>query len=599
MNHVEVGHQDLEFLDEQREAAGVCQPADCDVLPQGQCPYVGELTIYTPEPTSNVTISETADRQPTSSDVDFLKANPRWRSNGFVKDISQAGYQLYDTMTFETPGVLKKWAELVITTKPRRSEPISAPCEGLEIPKDMPLLLDVCPVDNIVTRTAVRDNKQNWCRGVEVSTTKAHGSKPLQCHKMIQDYKLCITRHVRSSKRTPYTYRSVDLSKTPELGFMHYELIANDFPVGEDLKNTLKIHSTQPSYLGAVCAIQDAQGLLVHRVFASNNKILEVILDMHTRIQVNTFTPRTFALHLMKTPFTETDAVGVLFVGEAAGEWNLGCPHGMIAISQRDKYILAHHVTKCLLRAQLLTLNTLGFTLGCIQPARIWKHKSEFRLDFIGCLVDTIFDLQNRKTASVTPDVKLGLVAIHNTLLQLGLETEIPRVLAQHLEKPDDGEWDGTVFSDMYRLLTGVSVEGHWFILGSCPRYEPFTLETTHTITEPYGPFHIQIHNQYTKWNKVILVHPTQYVEPTMAVMVDKTTTTPPVNREKPHPTRIRRHRTGNRGTVRRGTVHSGTVRDNNTHELSQNANVSSEPTDGELNSNHSVMSVSSVFYEI
>lgn len=584
---------DHEILEEQREAlvnqgnlTVDYQHMGCDVhIPQEQVPYIGELASYIsmPRPCCNVNDADVTDRQSTPSDKAFLKANSRWKSNGFLIKLVRASYQLYETMSFKTPGEFKTWAELIVTTKDPSPLPISSPCQGLEIPKSMPSQLNEVPPDNLVKRVADRDNKRNWSLGVEISECKAHASKPLQCPKMIYDYTLRVTRQIWSSKYTAHRYRAVDLSKTPELGFVHHELIANDFPVGEDLRDALKIHSTQPSYLGAVCTIQDAQGLLVHRVFAIT-KTLEVILDMHTRIQVNTFVPRTFALHLVKTPFTDTEAVGV-FVGEAVGEWHLGWSHGMLTMSQRDKYVLAYHVIKCLLKAQLLMLNTLGFTLGCIQPARIWKHESEFRLDFIGCLVDTIFNLQNR-IPDVIPDIKLGLVAIRNTLLQLGLEADVPRALSQYLEESDDREWGDSVFSQMYELLTGESVEGHWFILGSCPRYESFMLETTHTMTEPYGPFRVQIHNQHTKWNKVTLVHPIQHVPLPMAHMSDKATASTSVNTQKQHPTRVRK--VGNR---------RGHVCDNYT--LQPSRNVPSNPEDRDLTFDNAVMSVSSVYHQI
>lgn len=74
---------------------------------------------------------------------------------------------------------------------------------------------------------------------------------------------------------------------------------------------------------------------------------------------------------MMKTPFLRMSGVG-LFVGEAAGEWNLGGVNGMTMMTETEKFTFAYHVMRCLMRAQMLSLRVLGFTMKRIQPARIW-----------------------------------------------------------------------------------------------------------------------------------------------------------------------------------------------------------------------------------
>lgn len=114
------------------------------------------------------------------------------------------------------------------------------------------------------------------------------------------------------------------------------DLILSDFPTlaRADLRKTqLVINSNRTLYLGTVSTIQHMKGLLLHKLFTNNAQLLQYILAWHTALQVHPFVTRMFALQLMRTPFPHKSVVGI-FVGQAAGNWNLGCVCGMFALTE-------------------------------------------------------------------------------------------------------------------------------------------------------------------------------------------------------------------------------------------------------------------------
>jgi hypothetical protein len=300
------------------------------------------------------------------------------------------------------------------------------------------------------------------------------------------------------------------------------------------------VRSSDTLYLGAVCTIQNVTGLLVHRVFA-DGKLLQDILDMHTSLQVHPFVSRTFALHMMTVPFTDHSGVGV-FVGEAVGEWNLGCVNGTNIMTETEKFILAYYVLQCLLRVQILTLRVLGFTMKSIQPARIWRGSTGFRVDFIGCIVDTIYVWQNRDPMGGDTE---GLATIHRTMDQLGLLHFLPGNVKNILDEsyaslfhtegrqkgkrrdmpipvqrqfnPDTDNLLYTVYNLCAFTTEAMSVASTWETILGSGKYEDMDLHTVGANVQPYGPFYIQIHNQCFKWNNVTIVEPVLERVPALA----------------------------------------------------------------------------------
>lgn len=193
---------------------------------------------------------------------------------------------------------------------------------------------------------------------------------------------LIYNKQISNIEPTDRVYQTVDLSAPPcDKGFQHVQLTISEYPVltkGDDSK-LLMIKSEDTFYLGTVITTQDVDSLLLHKIFVDNVSLLENILDMHTSLQVHLFVPRTFALQMMKTAFVNTSGVG-MFIGEAAGDWNLGCANGMDTVTTNEKYTMTYHILKCLLRVQIISIRVLGFTMKRIQPARIWKWRDGFRV---------------------------------------------------------------------------------------------------------------------------------------------------------------------------------------------------------------------------
>lgn len=260
---------------------------------------------------------------------------------------------------------------------------------------------------------------------------------------------------------------------------------------------------------------QNISGLLSHRVYSEDTKIFYVILDMHTQLQIHPFVPRTFAMQLAKLPFFNKGAVAT-FVGECAGEWNLGSPNGLANMTESQRCTLGYHVAKCLIKAQILTMTILGFPLTSIHCARIWRHGDGFRLDFLACLIDQVTAKLEAETKTDKPKSRIrqgghgfvspvasGVAAIRKVLRDLGVDEFTPN-------------WDNiprqdvNAFHEMYRLLTGEAVLDLFSLLGERETYLPLTLIGRETKSEPFAPFNIQIHNQYFKWNTAVIVEPLQ-----------------------------------------------------------------------------------------
>lgn len=246
---------------------------------------------------------------------------------------------------------------------------------------------------------------------------------------------------------------------------------------------------------------------------------------MHTRLQIHPFVARTFAVHLMKMPFTDT-GVTAAFVGEHVGEWNLGGPAGLANMTDSQKCTLAYHVTTCLIKAQILTMRILGFPLLRLHPGRIWRDGAQFKVDLLACLLDHITSKLNsqvhaRKSAKEGFDSRIapvpgGVRAITDTLRTLDLDRFVPEWenLPDYHDDYEDDVTDGgiEVFYSMYEQLTQQDVRDVDILslLGECETYQPFTVPTANCHSAPFAPFHVQIHNQYVKWNKVIIVEPVQ-----------------------------------------------------------------------------------------
>ncbi|CAI5677939.1 unnamed protein product [Oreochromis niloticus] len=297
-----------------------------------------------------------------------------------------------------------------------------------------------------------------------------------------------------------------------------------EFPIGTRIDTILDIKSTQALYLGHVLTAQNITGLLIHMIFSQDVELLEIVLDMHTRLQIHSFVARTFALHLIKLPFTDT-GITAAFVGEHVGEWNLGGPDGLPNMTDSQKFTLAYHVTICLVKAQILTMSILGFPLLRLHPGKIWRDGARFKVDLLACLLDHITSKLNsqvhgRKNTkesfdSLIPPVSGGVRAITDTLRTLDLERFVPEWenLPDYDDYEDDDVPDGDIEAFfMYEQLTQQDVRdvGILSLLGECETCQPFTVPTANCHSAPFALFHVQIHNQYVKWNKDIIVEPVQ-----------------------------------------------------------------------------------------
>lgn len=466
-------------------------------------------------------------------DTPILERNKRWKTSGFkLTDVKDFGYKEYKKMTFFTCNTAPKNLLLKILTLPKDKRPVKDPqCGLIEPPRrggwTPPVDLDL-PVT--LERVDTGRSKFNWGIGVE-RVLRSHAEL---CNPGIPKHTE-IPRTVLNCKHEMQLYKAVDLSEPPENGFRHVQLIIGDFPtlMKKDVSNTLPvINSSETLYLGPVSTIQNVMGLLVHKIFANTDQVLQDILTLHTTLQVHPFVPRTFALHLMKIPFEHKSVVG-MFVGEAAGEWNLGNPFGMVVKNKMEKFTLAYHVLQCLLRVQILCLRVLGFALKCIQPARIWRWRSGFRTDFISCLADTVhmWHRDDPWWGGLA-----GLATIHKTMVQLGLFEYLPHPVQEYiltLAKPFGGaltrkdhvlerpyaqrliSLDPNELLPLYAVYNmckfaeqEISAKSDWDVVLGSERYEKFCLKSAALVFQPYGPFSIQIHHQYFKWNEAVIVEP-------------------------------------------------------------------------------------------
>lgn len=189
----------------------------------------------------------------------------------------------------------------------------------------------------------------------------------------------------------------------------------------------------------------------------------------------------------------------------------------MANMNNTQKCTLACHVAVCLIKAQILIMSIPGFPLLRLHAARIWRDGARFRLDLLACLLDHITaklssQVHGRKNTKASFDSPIGPVpggvhAITDTLRMLGLDQFAP-------EWDDLSDDDDTieVFYSMYEQLTQQDVRGvdMLSLLGDYETYQPFTVSTANCRSAPFGPFHVQIHNQYVKWNKVTIVKPVQ-----------------------------------------------------------------------------------------
>lgn len=351
----------------------------------------------------------------------------------------------------------------------------------------------------------------------------------------------------------------VNLSAHPDQGFKHTELLIDSLPClrRKDAQHLIGLYGRKTHYLGAVCTVQDVRGLILHRVQSDYGSLVK-LLDMHTRMQVHSFVPRTFALHCV-TMDNEDSSTGV-FVGESPGFLNLGCSQGsLVSSSYEDTVTLTYYVLRCLLRVQIVTLRVLGFTMKRLQPARIWRVDEGLRVDVLACLIDTLYVWEGNGSAWGALE---GLAAIWETISQLNLCSHVPNAVAEKLMyayasvfgvgrqttthntprtrgiyKPTKAkrpacasgiepgalsayrrEWNPTddeaLLHEVYNLCgfsdnpTG-SASPWEDVLGAGGQYESCSLPIDQGFAvQPYGPFYIQIQNQIIKWNRAIIVEP-------------------------------------------------------------------------------------------
>lgn len=458
-------------------------------------------------------------RVPTPTDYNLMTQYPKWRSNGVqynaLHDVYGEQYNPYHTLSFNTP-LLWKTYDPTVALKPISNAPQINPSADLE-PRCIHANRHSTDVVEGVCRTATNVSETNYKMGVEGSV-KFGRSFSLPSNFTYNT--LSVPSVTLDAKIGERTYYAVDLSKPPQRGFRHVHLIVNEFPLPNRPPGILEIVTSQALYLGHVLTVSNVEGLLLHRVFTEDLDVLDVVLDMHTSLQIHPFVPRTFAMELMMLPFTDT-GITANFIGEHAGDWNLGSPDGLANMNDEQKCKLAYHVTLCLVKAQILTMTILGFPLLRLHPARIWRHGTGFRLDFLACLLDHITARLNSIPAALTTTRSInrerldsdispvagGVRAITTALRLLGLDE------VAHVTLDADCQETIDVFYNMYQELTGqdCSVLPHdsvlLTILGE-NSYEAFTVPTSDCRAEPFAPFYIQIHNQYVKWNKVVIVEP-------------------------------------------------------------------------------------------
>lgn len=300
----------------------------------------------------------------------------------------------------------------------------------LEHTPETDLILE-CHTSPNVNKKAIHTD--NWKRGVEAS-------RPYYFSLMLPRCLLTYVKRVQCSTLNcmvaSQRYYAVNLTRPPEMGFKHIKLQVSNYPtlIRSEVQGLLSLKSVHTRFFGAVCTIRNLDGVFLQKMASvDTGGLFGTILDMHTSLQVHPFVPRTFALHITKTPL-HTDSVGV-FVGERLGEWHLGQEWGPALTN--DGPTLAYEIIQCLLKAQIVFHKVLGFTMSLIQPPRIWKwDKGGFRIDFTGCLADTMLHLVSREppkeTYSYLGDAT-NLGAILNTMIQLNLLEYLPEVVINTL----------------------------------------------------------------------------------------------------------------------------------------------------------------------
>lgn len=312
------------------------------------------------------------DRQLTCGDMRILVENKHWKTSGFKPtSLETFGYRVYEKMVYLMCNriVLAKVREVKIQTLPTDDRPLSDPQQGLFKPPwhgGWVHPTDSAPMVTVECKDP-QDPKLNWAIGVESEWNLewnlwSHSGQLfhpgiLKCKEIP-----CATL---SCKWKTQTYM-VNISTPLENDFRHIKLLIGDFPTltrADIPKMQLVIKSRQTFCLGTVTTIQNVKGLLLHKLFA--NKLLQAILALHTSLQVHPIVPRTFTLHLMKTPFPHKSVVG-MFVCEAAGKWNLGCARRLNMTMETEKFTLAYHVLQCLLRVTERKCNVFEMYDACI-----------------------------------------------------------------------------------------------------------------------------------------------------------------------------------------------------------------------------------------
>ncbi|AWP19551.1 Hypothetical protein SMAX5B_008375 [Scophthalmus maximus] len=189
-----------------------------------------------------------------------------------------------------------------------------------------------------------------------------------------------------------------------------------------------------------------------------------------------------------------------------------------------------------------------------IQPARIWRVEEGFRVDMLGCLIDTLYVWNDSYPEWGGSE---GLASIWETLTQLRVHKYVPHAIPEELRKvyceqvvgsmrglagspskprsrinlrslswtaPDihspteqraarSLSEDEQMLRRVYRMCefsdSDVPTSDTWGILGSECRYKDCSLPIgqNHKV-HPYGPFFVRIQNQILKWNRAIVVEP-------------------------------------------------------------------------------------------
>ncbi|KAK2821883.1 hypothetical protein Q5P01_021948 [Channa striata] len=359
----------------------------------------------------------------------------RWKSRGLTTEEREASNRArFHKMKYLVSEDIRTLRKPPLVRRVHASRDyVSHPSQGLPKPRRAGIwdeqdtrgpgdvvILDLVSSGNVPTAS-------QWARGAENSSGRGGSRRNLTWPAGLA-YDAAVNCKTLSCRTAEQAYHTLNLSAPPHGGFSHTEIVIDSLPslCRDDAPHLIALHAKQTNYLGAVCTAQDVSGLILHRIHADHRTLVNV-LDMHTRLQVHSFVPRTFALHCVMDE-EAFDAVGV-FVGESPGSLNLGQSSYVVSTSYDDTITLAYHVLRCLLRVQILSTKVLGFAMRCVQPARIWRTDDGFRVDMLGCLTDTLYAWDKHRLASRNP-----LVTIWETLTQLRVHKYVPRVIADELQ---------------------------------------------------------------------------------------------------------------------------------------------------------------------